>query len=551
MLAGVWARLANWSAVFGGGPPGAPPLLVPADTHYYLRFAALQLESFPRFTSFDPWVNFPEGAFITWPPLHTWLVALALAATSPAKWELAAAWVGPAISCVELVAAAWLCRRVAGRPGLLALAMVALTPVAVEAGALGQADHHVHEPFLALAIPLLQLEALRSKRLGWAVACGALLGAGRLLSSMAFGLVPPVALAFAVVGAKDRAALRAGAVAGTSALGVSLFGVAAFGRLGSTNYVDHTAFNPLLVAGSFGAALGGALLFHVELRRWAAAGLAVAAASGALLAGEVFRALSHLLRDDPLLSYVDESSTLFSDPAWSVRMLSATPGLWALGCLGLWRLWKAGDRYVASVAVTAAAVAFAAVNQVRFLQAMTGAMAACAVGAAAWGGLSPRARTALWGAAALGCAVLAATLAPKGTPDDAFKDVRPVMEWIRDHTPEPGTPPAYAVLGNEDLGHVINLWARRPAVASTFSQAPWHVEGNARAHRFYLAPDEAQAYAAAVATRARYVVTFPMKKDAFGKALHESPAGVGRFRLVHDGPAKKARVFEVLGAPSR
>src|SRR5688572_2139386 len=74
-LLGAAARLARWEQVFT--PSGVE--LVPTDSHYYVRFARLQRQAFPDFRRFDPYVGFPDGAAIHWPPLHTWSVAAAIA----------------------------------------------------------------------------------------------------------------------------------------------------------------------------------------------------------------------------------------------------------------------------------------------------------------------------------------------------------------------------------------------------------------------------------------------------------------------------------------
>ena len=84
---GFGARLTPWRTVFT--PDGVE--LLPADSHYYVRFAKLQLDSFPRFTQVDPWVNFPSRPRIIWPPLHTGLVAATVALAGRDRAEAGAA----------------------------------------------------------------------------------------------------------------------------------------------------------------------------------------------------------------------------------------------------------------------------------------------------------------------------------------------------------------------------------------------------------------------------------------------------------------------------
>src|SRR4051812_41794297 len=160
VLLGIWARCANFRTVFP--VPGQVELL-PSDSHYYTRFARLQLHAFPRYQAFDPYVSFPEGARIIHPPVHAEVVAAAVAVAGQDRAELGAAWVGPVLSAGWLVGLLWLAWGVVGAgPALAIAALLGLTPVLVDAGALGNADHHLHEGFLGAAIPLATMAFLRA-----------------------------------------------------------------------------------------------------------------------------------------------------------------------------------------------------------------------------------------------------------------------------------------------------------------------------------------------------------------------------------------------------
>ena len=154
LISALWARVADQGSVFT--PQGVE--LKPTDSHYYTRFAQRQLDAFPRFEAFDPWVNFPTGARIIWPPVHTWLVSASIALFGGGDPERGAAWAGPVLSMIWLAIALALIARGLGRPVALGwLFLFGLVPVAVYSGSVGNADHHVHEPFIALAVSLLEI----------------------------------------------------------------------------------------------------------------------------------------------------------------------------------------------------------------------------------------------------------------------------------------------------------------------------------------------------------------------------------------------------------
>src|SRR5262245_32087614 len=125
---GMWARLATWSWRFGGNHVE----LLPSDSHYYVRLARLQLAA-RRPVTFDPFVGFPTGSENYWPPVHAFLVTLAVAlAPDP---EAGAAFVGPVVSFLWFVLIAVAAYRAVGpRSALVTVLLIALTTMSVQAG---------------------------------------------------------------------------------------------------------------------------------------------------------------------------------------------------------------------------------------------------------------------------------------------------------------------------------------------------------------------------------------------------------------------------------
>ncbi|XXF81143.1 peptide transporter [Myxococcaceae bacterium GXIMD 01537] len=567
VAAGVAARCMNWRSVL---VPGGVELL-PADSHYYVRFALLQLEHFPRFVPFDPWVNHPEGAHIIWPPLHTGAVTLAIALLGRARAELAAAWVGPALSLVHLALGAALLWRVRGRvAAVVGTVVLALAPIAVESGALGNADHHVHEPFLILAGVLLGHVWLERASVRAGAACGALMVVGRLLTTSGFLLTPLLAVcaAAALAWRPSRERLVSVAVAGGIAT-VGLFAASAlWGPAEGLHYESLSPFHGLLAAGGFSLALAvGAL----RLRQWRLLALmfAVALVPAALLVPEALRAAGHLGRSDPLLAQVTESKPLWNDPAWALDLFGPVLLLLpvALVVTAVQAVRARRLELLPAVVLTGAFLGASAL-QVRFGQGLIGAAAALLGMQVA--SLMERVRAPGRVGAAVGLALLplasSLTPLPYEPPTPEISKVRPSLLWLR---AQPRSEGAEGVLADHQLGHFITLWGERPAVASLFSQLPEHVEANSRAVAALHARTEAEAVERAEALSVRWFLVTPESQVLGGRPseddvaawLHED-AGLetatreasGRLRLMHESEARRSnapdkptvRIFEVV-----
>ncbi len=573
MALGLCARIANFREVFDG--TGVE--LVPADSHYYVRFARLQLEAFPRFQPFDPFVSFPEGAWIIWPPLHTHLVCTAVAAAGEAHAEAGAAWVGPIAAALGLLAVALVGRRTVGeRATLVATALLALTPVAIEAGKLGNADHHVHEPTFAAAVVLLATMLCTRPSPGAAVWTGVVLGRSRLFTTTAFALIPVAALSFPLAslawrrhtGPGERPPLAPVAwTTAASAAAVLALEAILFGQPASLSYERISSFHPLFALACLGSAAGVCELIEGRPAR-------ALVASGPLLLGvhlatELARAAGHLSRKDPQLSVILESMPLWNEPRWALQLLGL--GLIALAPAMAWaaRAWWRQDATFAPSLAGTLVLGFGAAMQARFAQLLSGAAAIlfALVFTRVSDELRPRWRVALVAVGAVWAATWVPTLfpsRPSGVP--AFtRMVRPTLQWMR--TLPRAAPaydararPAFGVLAHFELGNLILLWSELPAVTNTISMLPEQVRMNERAREVLHIEDEERAYRMALELRARYWVATPRGTESLGpnamavRLLEHPVPSLGHFRLIHESEERRkdpadgsyVRVFELV-----
>jgi hypothetical protein len=584
VIAAVWARCANWRTVFT--PHGVELLL--SDTHYYVRFALMQLRAFPHFQRFDPYVNFPGGAHILWPPGHTALVAGAIAWAGTARAEWAAAWLGPAISGVEVAIIAWLSLRWRGaRFAVAATLLYALVPAAVVSGALGNADHHVHEVFVLALAALAAGQALETGAVAPAAVAGLALGWGRLLAPTAFAFLLPLALAWPLASwsaAREASwprRARAGAVAGAVCLPALVTAVLLFGDPKSFEFEQLSWFHPVFALAVFAAC---AALTRGARRRWMPPAFGAVALGALLCVGpELRRALGQLGGHDAILSAVDESAPLLKDPVWALQLLGVA--LWGLplAAFGAWRAFRRGEWFAAPALLAAGAMGLAAALQARFAQPLAGAAAILLPAALpyvvpeVWPAWARRTSRAL---AFLGAASLLFSLLPQAaeSPPDIEVLTRPTLDWMRVHLPAASpdpygqAEPRWAVAANPLLGNLILLWAERPVVATPLGQVRAHQEGLARNGALLSAANDDEAYRLARASGVRYVLATPsntliggVKFDPRRSLLdrlvddaaidaRDPEASTAHFRLIHEstelrrrqGYGSYARLFEVV-----
>jgi len=195
LVAGLAVRLSPWAAVFREGRV----FFVDTDDFYHLRRIMTAAANFPGLPMFDPYLGFPSGFPVNWPPLYDFFVGLltlvaGLGRPSLRLSQTVAALVPPLAG----VATLWLfhraARRICGRRAALwSLAFAAVLPSLVFYTLLGRPDHHCFENFwfMAALLPILKLIAGGGEEpaaAAWAAAAGA---AGVLfwLGSVAFSVI--------------------------------------------------------------------------------------------------------------------------------------------------------------------------------------------------------------------------------------------------------------------------------------------------------------------------------------------------------------------------
>ncbi|MDG2333104.1 MAG: STT3 domain-containing protein [Myxococcota bacterium] len=141
MMLALAVRALGFEYVFVGDEVAFPP----ADAQYHLRRAYYTFVNFPGVLLFDPYINYPGGAPVPWPPLFDFLLGgfARLLADDPRGFETVAAWSGPVCALVTLVPIYWAGRLLGSRgAGLAAALCYAVLPVSVTFSRVGNPDHH-------------------------------------------------------------------------------------------------------------------------------------------------------------------------------------------------------------------------------------------------------------------------------------------------------------------------------------------------------------------------------------------------------------------------
>ena len=160
------------------------------DAFYHARRAFVSFEQFPRVLLFDPYLNFPQGAFVPWPPLYDLALGgmARLFGSTQSAFERVAAWAPVALGVLTLAPVYAAGRLVASRAaGVGAALLFAVLPATVLYSNVGNADHHAAQAFLGASVLALSLRAVSEEprpraSVGWTFAVLAVFRAALLLT---------------------------------------------------------------------------------------------------------------------------------------------------------------------------------------------------------------------------------------------------------------------------------------------------------------------------------------------------------------------------------
>ncbi len=141
-------------------------LLVEQDSYYHLRRITYIVQHFPGVNIFDPYVNYPQGYFIGWPPLFDLTAAAAAMVAGlghPGRLvvEAASSAVNVLLGLLGITAAYYLAKDIFGeRVALLSALVMAILPATAFVTIFGYVGHHSLEMLVSMTMYLLFLRSV-------------------------------------------------------------------------------------------------------------------------------------------------------------------------------------------------------------------------------------------------------------------------------------------------------------------------------------------------------------------------------------------------------
>ena len=580
------------------------------DTLYHVRRCARLIDEGSPVAPSDPFLNYPHGAPIPWPPYYTQVAAGLV--RSPLFDPLPQGEEGrPAIEqrvaslpllfgVLTSVLAAVLGLMLAGPVGgLFAGLYHATTAASIAYSRVGNGDHHAWISMLSMAELLLFTAAARNglRDRGRSLALGTLGGGiaglmlGSWVASLLYILILQLALGWFLFA--NRREHRAGLAPFGLAFHLSALAAVLPALLASPWRTSH----PWIVVNLswFHAAhlALGALVFVPLLSPRSRSATyrtlypGLVAASLALLGVVLFsidrgpgrgirEGFEWVSRADQFMAGIQESRALVTltsfDPAEIRRLLG--DAIWLLPIAWAWMVWRAlrrREEALLPLVLTVSLFAIQAATQARFADALS-APAALAIGVAVarhsgCANSVPGSKRLSASMVAFGLALVpfaigfaqrntlipiwsrwnAVGLEPSPAPPRSVA-VRGVLEWLRKN----GRPnePKGAVLANWNLGHAIEWGADHPSVATNFGSYVGF-DSYADPGRCLLAEEDSTAEAILLARSARFVLLTSGWPNALPDMIRAA-APERRQRYVEERGERTGRLlpdwFKTLGA---
>ncbi|MEE9166824.1 MAG: hypothetical protein V3U24_05100 [Candidatus Neomarinimicrobiota bacterium] len=512
------------------------PLIRDPDASYHLRRVELIVQNFPSIPLFDSYINHPHGAHIIWPPLYDlflaalWsIISLVPGFFSPLQLLV---FIPPLLMVVTCGVIYRMGLRLWPKRKWLACGAAlipALLPTTISYSYLGQLDHHAAE-FLVMILFLDSLSRALArvtenrdlrKTIRVSLLPGLYLGLGLLVQHGLLFLEALIFLTLLAIYWKERKDVWGLGIAINAIACIVILPLGIFSHFQGVP-LAHThfgGFQPWVVA--------EATLFYTTL--WLimsraklsgkyrtsiiSASVMMTLVVGVYLWRETVAGAQYVLGAwSGWQSHIGESQSLLSLPLSDVASQVSMQISWLVLILpvGWWLLYRQRRLLLLVATLMFVVMGSLQMRYLPYLALLLGLMVALAVEY-----LMDR-----WGKAVTGpvlALVISAGYYPSiqgiGEKDITYNlltQLHPVLEWLRSNTPptshyeNPTTPAEYGVLAEWSLGHYIQYYGHRPALADNFGE---HASDLRRLREFFLARNNKTAWKILDENKVRYVLT--------------------------------------------
>ncbi|MGZ4906276.1 MAG: oligosaccharyl transferase, archaeosortase A system-associated [Halobacteriota archaeon] len=129
------------------------------DPYYHLRIVEYTTQHFPNVLAFDPYIDYPNGFWIGWPPLFDFLAsayALLIMSLFHVNYQVAVATFPAILGALAIIPIYYITKMVFDwKAGILAAALLTVIPANLLRSMVGNLNHHVAAEVLFPAILLL------------------------------------------------------------------------------------------------------------------------------------------------------------------------------------------------------------------------------------------------------------------------------------------------------------------------------------------------------------------------------------------------------------
>jgi dolichyl-diphosphooligosaccharide--protein glycosyltransferase len=178
ILVGFRVRLFTFPQVFEQGRI----IFLEADPYYHMWRVFSYIETFPGTFFFDPFLNYPYGIIVGWPPLYDEtiaLISLIAGFGNPGTYlvETIGAFIPLILGIFSIISVYYIAKEIFNqRVGLYSSLILAVLPAHAQISFVGFIDHHIAEVLISVMAYLFFIRALKNQSRFFSILSGIMIG---------------------------------------------------------------------------------------------------------------------------------------------------------------------------------------------------------------------------------------------------------------------------------------------------------------------------------------------------------------------------------------
>ncbi|NJD51807.1 MAG: oligosaccharyl transferase, archaeosortase A system-associated [Candidatus Methanoperedens sp.] len=544
LLIGFKVRLFTFSQVF---EPGRVVFLE-ADPYYHMWRVFSYIETFPGTFFFDPFLNFPYGAAVGWPPLSDQsiaLVSLIAGSGNPGTYlvEIIGAFTPVFTGIISIISVYYIAKEIFNeRAGLYSSLLLAVMPAHAQISFVGFVDHHILEVLISVIAYLFFMRSLKNDSYRFSILSGIMIGLSFLTwigAPIFIGIILSYVIIQFIIDKKSNVDSNYLLKTGIISFSIAFFTILLFYlwipwqknlQAGVLSYFQlmYVFFGAIIVVflGIISRFMKGQkwIFYPLILIVIFASFFFMMVISLPSFYENLLNSIGYLLRDASAIKQVIEAQPLFytydgiflgwrffSNPVWyqfSFSFYFAIIGFFLL----IYYSRRGADKGTLFLIIWTLLVVSLALSQRRFTY-MLAVNVAILSGflldkVALYSCNTGKFKTFHLKSDYIALFILTILVIPNSvmaynmaqSPPKISDDWYDSLVWLRDNTPDPGRIPQYGVMAWWDYGNWILYISKRPVVANNFQI------GGDEAARFFTEDNEILANEIMDKRKARYVV---------------------------------------------